>query len=137
MLKSPLAHVTIRRARHSDRAFVAHTLQCNLRRCNRALVSQLVGEHLDDTLIVCVPSDEDVALGFLIAEPHKLLIYYCYIKAAFRRMGLARALYEHAFPDTQAKRYALQHNKHEDVKPLIAKLRLDYEPIAAMVKEFQ
>ncbi len=41
-------------------------------------------------LIACHPTDENVILGYLVAEPE--IIHYCFVKEAFRRFGIAKDL---------------------------------------------
>lgn len=46
-------------------------------------------------LIACMSSDHNVILGYLIFEPD--IIHYCFVKQAFRRMGIAYELFKSAY----------------------------------------
>lgn len=43
--------------------------------------------------------EPDVILGFLWGNEYPETVHYCYVKRAFRLMGIARALYEATFKD--------------------------------------
>lgn len=47
-------------------------------------------------LITCLKSDPNIILGYLIFEPD--LIHYCFVKQAFRGLGIAKGLFKEAFP---------------------------------------
>jgi ribosomal protein S18 acetylase RimI-like enzyme len=47
-------------------------------------------------LIAHAPGEPEVILGYLCAESSGNIIQYIYVKKAFRKMGIAKKLYEHA-----------------------------------------
>jgi GNAT superfamily N-acetyltransferase len=46
------------------------------------------------TLVACLPDDESVILSFLVFGPG--VVHYCFTKQSFRRLGIARSLFEAA-----------------------------------------
>jgi len=62
------------------------------------------------TLVACMEDNPDQVLGWLCAQriPKFLVIHYCYVKAPFRRFGLARALVD-AFEYRPGEPVALSH----------------------------
>lgn len=45
-----------------------------------------------EILIACLKEDEDVILGYICYEP-TAIVHYCFIKEAFRNLGIASDLY--------------------------------------------
>ena len=59
---------------------------------HREVVTRLLESGI--TLVACMDDDPDQVLGWLCAQrtPKFLVVHYCYMKAPFRRFGLARSL---------------------------------------------
>lgn len=47
--------------------------------------------------IACKPDDPTVIFGYLISEPG--IVHYSFVKDAFRKLGVAKSLYKHVFPN--------------------------------------
>lgn len=45
-----------------------------------------------DVLVACHPDNSDIILGYMVSEP--LVLHYAFVKESFRRLGVAKALYE-------------------------------------------
>lgn len=45
------------------------------------------------TLVAYEPKDPTFVYGFISGDPSRSLVYYCYVKAAFRRHAFARGLF--------------------------------------------
>lgn len=57
---------------------------------HRALITPLLSNA--QVVVACLPDDPGVLLGFACGEPVDGLLHYVYVKAAFRRMGVATRL---------------------------------------------
>lgn len=47
-------------------------------------------------VVAVAPGDTRRVMGYYVAEPEKGVLHWLYVKEAFRRMGIGRALLEHA-----------------------------------------
>lgn len=47
--------------------------------------------HESDTLIACLKNEPNVIFGYIISD--KSTLHYCFVKEAFRQLGIAKALY--------------------------------------------
>lgn len=61
------------------------------------VIDQILSSPDTKVLIVNAPDQEDVIIGFLAYAP--LTIHYVFVKNVFKRMGIATALINRAFPD--------------------------------------
>ena len=59
--------------------------------------------------IACKPDDPSVIFGYIIAEPSKAILHYSFTKDAFRRYGVARALFNTAFPHKSKSAVSITH----------------------------
>lgn len=50
-------------------------------------------------LVACDPSDPDQIYGWIAGNPTSMVLYYIYVKAAFRRAGVGTTLMREAFGD--------------------------------------
>ena len=75
---------------------------------HRSVVRRLLEEGI--TLVACMEDDPDQVLGWLCAHriPKFLILHYCYVKAPFRRFGLARSLVD-AFEYRAGEPVAISH----------------------------
>jgi len=75
---------------------------------HREVVSRLLEDGI--TLVACMEDNPDQVLGWLCAQriPKFLILHYCYVKAPFRRFGLARSLVD-AFEYRSGEPVALSH----------------------------
>lgn len=54
------------------------------------------------TLVACPEGDPDTILGYVIAEEAKEpVLHWCFVKLAWRRLGIATALIESALPEPE------------------------------------
>lgn len=75
---------------------------------HRKVVQRLLEDGI--TLVACMEDDPDQVLGWLCAQriPKFLVVHYCYVKAPYRRFGLARALID-AFEYRPGEPVAVSH----------------------------
>ncbi len=76
-----------------------------------------------EVLIAALKEDEDIIIGYLVAEPG--VLHYVFVKDAFRKLGVARSLYEASFPDTN---FTTHTHWTRTASPIIQTLKLDYNP---------
>lgn len=101
-----MSQYNIREAKGSDLNFIYDTWLKSYR--NSVLASQcgdavffshyrfVIDKLLHDCkpLIACLPNDEDVILGYLVAQAPDT-IHYLFVKEAFRQLGIGNALITH------------------------------------------
>lgn len=98
----------LRQAIGSDLNFIFDTFRESVRQdtaigrsCRTSVFKREFAKVIDHILekakvvVACMASDHNVILGYLIWEPS--IIHYCFVKQAFRRLGIAKALYFEAF----------------------------------------
>lgn len=105
-----MTEVKIRPAKGSDIAFIYSTWLNSYRNDSSIGLSvrksvffdnyQLILDQLMDsseTIIACQPDEENVVYGFMTFDPKT--IHYAFVKEAFRRLGIAKSLFQYAFTE--------------------------------------
>jgi len=59
------------------------------------LVLDYILSHNATVLVACKTDEPNVIYGFLVSEDNKL--HFCFVKEHFRKLGIARSLFEHSF----------------------------------------
>lgn len=107
-----LEQIQIRQPKPSDLSFIQATFskciknESNLgRSCSPKIFFREFNQVVDNLLsksevaIACSQENEDVILGYMIYESDT--IHFVFVKSAFRQMGIAKELVEHAFNDKE------------------------------------
>lgn len=55
------------------------------------VIDQLLQDS--EVKVACLPENTNVILGFLVEQLN--IVHYCFVKEAFRRMGVAKSLFDH------------------------------------------
>lgn len=86
---------------------------------HQLIVERILSRSKDHVLIACLPDAPDVIVGYLVYEklPQDLVIHYCYVKKAFRKLGIAKSLFASAGIDLDQSNY-YSHLTYE-VEPII------------------
>lgn len=95
-------------------------------RLHQKVAKRLLEESI--TLVACMDDDASQVIGWLCARrtPKFLVVHYCYVKAPFRRFGIARALLS-AFDHTPGEPVMVSH-KGYIVKEIKDRYNLLYVP---------
>lgn len=90
----------------------------------QTILDHTITQETTITLIACSPEDHSVIFGYIIADPTNNYLHYCYTKDAFRKLGIAKALYSQIF-SAGAVSPTITHKTHS-VKELSQ--RFNYNP---------
>ncbi len=58
------------------------------------VLDTILEDKYTEVKVACLPENTNVILGFLVQEQQNI-IHYCFVKEAFRRMGVAKSLFQH------------------------------------------
>ncbi len=56
------------------------------------VVQALINDPNTEVVVACLPEDSDVILGYSIVSKNKETLYWVFVKAAWRRKGVAKSL---------------------------------------------
>ncbi len=85
-------------------------------------------------LVACSPTDQDQIYGWTAVDPTSRVLYYMYVKAAFRRAGVGTTLLRQAFGDAVGIRCC---HRTDAARHLETKwgLVMDSHPLCQLAKE--
>jgi hypothetical protein len=64
----------------------------------RLVLDHLLAKDSTKVYVACHAQEQDVIYGFLVAEPDKQILHYAFTKEAFWNLGIAKDLFQEAFP---------------------------------------
>lgn len=67
--------------------------------CHHLLISKVMRQPGNIVRVAALKEDPEVLFGFLWGNIDPETVHYVYVKKAFRRMGMARMMYESLFDD--------------------------------------
>jgi GNAT superfamily N-acetyltransferase len=107
-----LNEILIRDAQADDEAFFFNALLQHYKhssphsklipdRCyyveHKKLIDRQAQKQSNILKIACLKDDPQVVFGFMWANQEELTLHYCYVKKAFRRLGIAKLLFNTLF----------------------------------------
>lgn len=86
----------------------------------RLVLDQILAKNTTKVLVACLPEDDSVILGYLVADPTEKVLHYIFVKDAFRRFHIAQTLYDKVFSEMGEGVVSITHSTHH-VKNFIEK----------------
>lgn len=56
---------------------------------HQILIMSILGHENNAVTVVCDPEEQDQIIGYIVFNTKAPIVYYCYVKHAFRKLGIA------------------------------------------------